>query len=419
MSTLPPAHRDPFAAVSRSFADGWRRVTYLFFEAPGSRVRNWFAWGLIVLLAGVTYNGPSNPGGGRGWKEKTFDMPGQLSHWTLGPGMVALVVAAIIAAVIVGLVLLYIASRFQLVLLEGVIAGEPRIRGVFRKTGGPGLSYFVLRLVVAFVSLVTIALAVVPWITTIKRLFRSGALNGGEIFGMILTVLLVVMPVILLVQLFSWWVYHFSLPYLWMRELGMGAALRRAWTATRANFGASVLFLLAFILAKIGATILGLVIVCVSCCAWIWPVGLIVLLAVATAHAPLAGIITVPLIVAAGFIVAWLISTVLAPIPVFFRAWSLAFVGGIDPTLVASAPAGPLPEPGPGPEVPGAAPPHEPPVPPVAPPYAPPEGEPSSYAPPRAEPPSYAPPGYDPPAPAEPPGPESPPPAPPKDPDVI
>ncbi len=358
MSTASPAPPDAFSLVSQSFSEGWRRMVFLMFRGPAARASNWFVWGFIVLIAGLL-------GGGGGFNFgdiSRHDRPGHvfdLPHHMLGPGLVAAVILGVALAVILMLIWMYLQARFRFVFVEGVIAGEPRIRGVFRRTRAAGLSYFLFRLVMLFVLLLALGLAALAWGGALIAMCAGRESPGpGTVAGLILTALLYVLPLLVLFAIIEWFVHHLVLPHMWLRSEGLGAAFRRAWSITKQHFGATLLLFVLQLVAHIVATAAVVCVVCLTCCVWIWPALAIAGLAVASAAAPVVLIVTAPLIIALALGLGWLFCTILSPIPVFFRAWSLAFIAGVDPTLnlgAAGAPAAPQAPKPPPPEVPPPA----------------------------------------------------------------
>ncbi len=350
MSTLPSGRPDATAAITNSFGEAWKRTKWLFF-GPGASLQRWFVWGLIILLAGQMGSGFNSGGNWRDGGAKSWDriVP------SIGPGMVTLIAVGAALLILVVLVFVYISCRFRFVLLEGVIAGEPKIRGVFRRTSAPGLSYFLTVLIAGWVSLIAIVLALLPGWPVLSAALHDRQPSGGAIALLVLSVLFLVLPMVIASALFSWWLYHFVLPYAWVREMPFKAALGQAWRTTRAHFGAMLLFLLLYIIAKIAAGMIVLVLFCVTCCAWIGPIALLAGLGAITAAAPIMAIVTVPLLILLGFGFAWLMASAFAPIPVFFRAWTLSFLSDIDPQLVPAAPS-PAPDVPPAPDAPSAPP---------------------------------------------------------------
>jgi hypothetical protein len=341
----------------------------LLFSGPKAGLAAWFLWGLIIFIAGLA---PLGGGSGGQWNptersEQMPDLPFQMPEF--GPALMTCALALVGVAVLVGLVWIYFQARFRFVLLEGVLTGEPRIRGVFGRTSEAGLGYFVFLLVLQLIKVGAILLAVLPHLGMIRSLIRGNEPNPMQLLGALLTALIVVVPVVLAVALVEWFAYHLALPYAWMRHEPFGAALLSAWAVVRARFGAVLLLLGGHIITGFVLSLIAMVVFfCCACCLWVPPFAAIVLLAVATSKFPVVMIVTIPLILALAALIGWLASTLLAPVPIFFRSWSLAFVTQIDPSIL--------------PQIAPPAPPPVPPPPPAAPEDPPPGGEPPLETPP-------------------------------------
>lgn len=363
MSIPPTQEPSATTAVTQSLTDGWRRMTTLLFTGPRASVKTWMQWGLIILISGVMSGGSGSlrwPGGDQGETPGLSDLgfkPPQI-----GPGLFSLIIGLVVVFVLVGLVWLYFQARFRLVLLDGVISGEPRIRGVFARTSEAGTGYFVFLLLTMFVILAALALALLPHIGTFRDLSQGSEPQLGQLLGILASVFLIVIPVVLVIGLADWFAYHLALPYVWLRGERFGTALRSAWELLKRRTGAVVLLLVLQFLFQIGLGIAGACVFCLACCLWIVPMAGIVGLAIWTTQVPVLMIVTIPVILALAAFVGWIQATLLAPIPIFFRAWSLAFVTGVDPSAMPRV----EPPPAPGPPEPDPLAPPAPPAPPYS-----------------------------------------------------
>lgn len=293
---------------------------------------NWIWWGLIVLLAGW---------GQGGMQDFRFTPSDEDPHWPTGlmktwdflrfrPG---LIIGGIALAVILVALFWFLRCSFRLVLLQGILAGRPRILGVFGRTVQPGLAYMAFE----FLMLLGIVILLLPllwaWWPILKAIFQGTQPGWDDIAGLVLATFGWGVPVALGSALVFWFVQDLVLPVLWRRNLGFWAALCAAGRFLNVHLAAVVLFLLARILLSIAGGILACCLVCLTCCFWIWPVMLIAGLGVGAAAFPPALILAIPLILGLAFLMSWGFATVTAPIPVFFRAWSYAFVRELDPGL--------------------------------------------------------------------------------------
>ncbi|UCF68678.1 MAG: hypothetical protein JSV80_05160 [Acidobacteriota bacterium] len=326
--TPPP---DSMSAVTSSATLAWHRMVELLFTGPNATLVNWIWWGLIIMLAGL-----GGGGGGDGlrgdWDGGEF--PGR-GRWDLPePGIIVAIVALVCLVFVLVLLWIFINSCFRFVLLDGVLSGEPRLRDVFSRSTGPGLQYFLLNIAVGLAAILAIGVPLLPfWLPLILRAGRHDVPVESLPLLIIPTVLWVAC-VAFAVGIFSLLVYDLVLPYAWIRSRGILSAMGDAMALVRSHPAAVLLFILARIIVGVVVT-LAICLLCVmTCCAWLIP-----LLAVygplvgASVAFPPALIFTVPLMIAAGILFAWVVSTITAPIPISYRSWSLAFVHLLDPTL--------------------------------------------------------------------------------------
>ena len=131
----------------------------------------------------------------------------------------------------------------------------------------------------------------------------------------------------------NWWVYDLVLPYAWLGRIGFRPGLERAWHLTQDRPEAVLAFLLMRILVGIAGAFAACIVACASCVVWIWPVLGMGAAAMVSVTYPLLWIVTGPVIFLLALATGWVMATVMAPIPLFYRAWSWAFVNRLDPTL--------------------------------------------------------------------------------------
>lgn len=333
---------DPLAPAVEALASGWRRVSWLLFRGPEARLENWIWWGLIALLAGAMGN---QWGTGGSWHDRDLFRPGARAAeasglpaetfsafesivWTL-----PLVATLVTIAILFALVVLYLRCRFRFVLLDGVLSGAPRIRQVFARTAGPGLAYFVFELLLAVAALVLLLpLAVIWW--PIAR----DALNGWtpEVGELVLPILFSVaygLPVGIALALAEWFAHDFVVPLAWAGGVPFWTGFRRAGGLFFSRLGPSLFFLLLRVLVGLVAVFAITFATCFSCCAWGWPLAVGVVAVIVIATFPVSAVILAPIALGAFFLAAWIVSIVILPIPLLFRAWSYAYVRALDPTL--------------------------------------------------------------------------------------
>lgn len=344
MSTAPRggySSIDAFTAVGESFSAGWRRMGWLLFTGPNVSLVNWLTWGLLLIVAA--------PGGGGGvgnpsgqWTNRVEEADFQRFVNQIEPWMVAAALAFVAFAVVFSIVWLYFQSRFRLLMLEGVQSGVPRIRGVFGRTGPDGLRYFLLEigLVVAFFLLAIPT--IVAWFPFVMNAIRGNIDSAAEMVIPILFTVFWLIPMGIALAVVRWWMYDLTLPYVVLGRHPFGEAMGRAWELTKARLGAVILlFISRFLVAALAyCCVMPIAVVC-TCLLWGPPAALAIPFVFITVKAPLAAIVTVPIVLVLGFVMTWIITTITAPIPVFFRSWSCAFVNQLDPELPLWAPMDP------------------------------------------------------------------------------
>lgn len=336
MSTYEPVPPPPGAldAVTGSLDRGWQRMLELMFTGPAATPVSWMMWGLLIVLSGLV-------GGSMNFSKfdngRFHDWPGNFGHglqatWVLAAALIGLFVFALL------IVWLYFRSRFRLVFLDAVLSGWPRIRGVFGRTAAKGGAYFFFEIALGAAALLFAVLPVVlVWLPVIAGLL-DGHEPGAEtvVWRLVLTALWVV-PLLLAAVLLDGFVYDLTLPYLWRRDRGFMEALNSSFQLFSRHTGACVLFLLARIVVAIVIGILVMMVCCMTCFVWLLPaVGFGVIgvgMAMATLAFPPLALVTIPIVLAVVLGAKWLVASITAPIYVFYRAWSFAFVSYLDPSV--------------------------------------------------------------------------------------
>lgn len=333
---------DPLAPVIDALSAGWRRMSWLLFQGPQARLENWIWWGLIALMAGSLGN---QWGSGGSWHDSDFFGSGSRAVeasgipsdtfsafesivWT-GP----LVAALVALAVVVGLILLYLRCRFRFVMLEGVLTGEPRIRGVFGRTAGPGLAYFLFELLLAIAALVLFLPLIVIWWPILRDAMNDWTPPVGELALPVLFTVAYGLPLAIAVGLAEWFAHDFVVPLVWTTGGGFWASFRRAGQLVFSRLGPSAFYLLLRVLLGLVGAFAITFATCFSCCVWVWPVALGVVAVVIIASFPVSAMLLAPIAAGAFFLAGWIISIVTLPIPLLFRAWSYEYVRTLDPAL--------------------------------------------------------------------------------------
>lgn len=362
---------DPLAPVIDALSSGWRRMSCLLFKGPQARLENWIWWGLIALMAGALGN---QWGTGGSWHDSDLFRSGSRAAEASGlppetfsafesiTWTVPLIATLAGIAVLLALALLYLRCRFRFVLLDGVLSGAPRIRGVYARTARPGLAYFVFELLLALAAIVLFLPLIVIWWPIVRDVFNGWTPEVGDLALPVLFSVAYGLPVGVALGLAEWFAHDFVVPLAWTTQAGFWSCFGRAGRLFFSRLGPSLFYLLLRVLVGLVAAFAITFATCFSCCAWVWPVALGVVAVIIIASFPVSAVILAPIALGAFFLAAWILSTAILPIPLLFRAWSYAYVRMLDPTLPDWNPDGTRSE-RPSPPIPSA---------PVPPPLAPP-----------------------------------------------
>jgi len=318
-------------AVGDALGAGWNRMVFVLFSGPGASPSAWALWGLILLIASTS--GSANFGSNWNIPTGDDDIPSLPSPEAIEPWMIAAGAAALAAVVVLAFVLAYFRARFRFVMLEGVRTGEPRIRTVFGATRREGGHYFLFQVVLSLAVMLLMAPLLIPWIPVIRAVLRGDVHPIEDAVLLIAGTVVWLLAVGIAAVLVDWWVYDLVLPYVWLSRIDFRSGLARAWRLTTARLDAILALLAMRFLLGVAGMCAGCALGCVSCVLWIWPALGIVAAVMASLAFPPLWLVAVPLILVLAIAGAWIMATVTAPIPLFFRAWSCAFVNRLDPSL--------------------------------------------------------------------------------------
>jgi len=305
-----------------------------------------FRLGTFLKIAAVAFF--AEMGGGF-----SFNIPGR-SHamHPLPPSFLAffLAFAVLLAFVslVIGLILFYIGSRLQLVLLELVATRYKFVAPLWRKYGSRTWRWIGLRLLLIFCML----LLLLPFIITAVVYFihhaqAMSSLNAGNPFAalvglhfaQILLFIAVAFIVLLVLSAIYMLVRDFALPFLALEDLGISHSLECLRALFAAEPGQFILYIVLRMVLGIVFTIAAEIAVFLVLLISLIPPGIVgVILWLSLRHAGTAG--TILLVASAIFggllYLGWAICMVLAfmgSLLTFFQAYALYFLGGRYPLL--------------------------------------------------------------------------------------
>ncbi len=356
MSTVPPpplSHTQPAAPSSAVEAimpaiEHVRKVLFSPFNW-----RKWAALAFVALLAGMMNGGSGGNVGGPG---DYGDGPGAAID-EVGEQAVQWVRAHLIETILAGialflfwlafiLVMLYISSVFRFIFVDSVITDQVQIRRQWRENRIEGAAFTWWRVGFFFVALLGLLVFVglpvgICVFMILQAVQTSGA--GGPIAGAIISGLLALVLFVLWVfvtALINAMTRDFVVPIMYLRRVGTMDAWREFWPILGGNkMGFVVYFLMKFVCA-IAAGIAGLLGLVVALVVAVIPIGLLagigyglVLLLQITVWSWWYLVPLVPIGLAVGFGLAYWVTCVLLPIPVFFQSYALKYLGFVQPDL--------------------------------------------------------------------------------------
>jgi hypothetical protein len=335
------------------------------------RFAQWARLAVVGLLAGEL-------GSSGGCNSHNFNLnqrPGAAHHfmdpgWSgIDPALLAgLIAVLVIAGLVLGIVLMYISSVMRFILFDSVMAKECHIREGWGRRQGPGLRYFLWKLIYLLVMLGGLTVLVgIPagfafaagWLKEPKEHLVPLVLGGILVFFALMIFVLALAVIFVLTK-------DFVVPQMALEDIGVIEAWQRLWWMIKAEKGGYAGYIGMKIVMAIGAgivvgiatLILGLIIVI--------PTALLSIVAIITGKT--AGLtwnaytitlaVVVGCVLLAGFL--YLIALISVPVIVFFPAYSIYFFAARYPALSAALyPAPPAPA---APQIqPGTSPPYEPP----------------------------------------------------------
>jgi hypothetical protein len=268
-----------------------------------------------------------------------------------------LIAVLVVAAFVVGILLMYISSVMRFILFDSVLAKECHIRQGWSRRQGPGWRYFLWKLLYSLVTLgVLIVLVGIPlglayavgWLTDPKQHLVPLVLGGIVLFFAFMIFVIVTAVIYVLTK-------DFVVPQMAFESIGAIEGWRRLWAMMKAEKGGYAGYIGMKIVLAIGAAIiLGIVAFIIALIILIPAAGVAVAAVLGGKAAGLGWTVaTISLAVVAGCVLLaiFLLVTSLISVPaiVFFPAYSMYFFAARYPALHAVLyPVPPAPQISPG-----------------------------------------------------------------------
>ena len=280
--------------------------------------------------------------------------------------LAVLIAVLVFAALVFGLIMMYVSSVMRFILFDSVLTGQCRIRQDWSRRQTPGWRYFLWKLlyILAVLGGVVLLLAIpaafafgIGWLREPKEHIVPLVFSGIFLFLVILLFAVAMTVIFVLTK-------DFVVPQMALENIGATEGWRRLWPMIKAETGSYAGYLGMKILMAIGAGIVvGIATLILGLIIAIPTIGLSILARLTGQSAGLtwnAYTITLAIIVGCVLVAIflYLVALISVPVVVFFPAYSIYFFAGRYRALSAALyPAPPIQPPIP----PFAAPPYEPP----------------------------------------------------------
>ena len=332
------------------------------------RFGQWVRLAVVGLLAGelgssggcnnFNFNLPRQPSNSRYFLEQSLP--------SIDPTLLAgLIVVLVVAALVLGIALLYVSSVMRFILFDSIVARECRIRQGWSRRQTPGWRYFLWQLlyllatIVGTVVLVGIPLGfafVVGWLKE-PRQHLLPLIAGGILLFLVVMIFYIACAVVYVLT------KDFVVPQMALENIDAIEGWRRLWAMLKAEKGGYAGYIGMKIVLAIGAAIVvGIATLILGLIIAIPTVGLALVAILTGKSAGLTwNVYTITVAVVVGSILLavflFLVALISVPVIVFFPAYSIYFFAARYPALSAvlypvPANVGPAPPPAEPPPLP-------------------------------------------------------------------
>lgn len=178
-------------------------------------------------------------------------------HFT--PHMVAAIVVLSALAIVLGLLICYLITRLRFAFFHCLIHNTKEIRPGWRLYGSQALRFFWMNVVVGICFLLLAALAVLPFVAGLWRLYRESRAGGHIDIGLALSLILPFIPVIVLLVLAAVFIdvvlRDWMLPHYALENATAGQAWAAVWARVSREKGPFFLYAVLRILLPIAAAV--------------------------------------------------------------------------------------------------------------------------------------------------------------------
>jgi hypothetical protein len=182
-----------------------------------------FRWGTFLklgLVAIITEGLGSNLRSSSHHHPSSGQGPMVRSPFNLPPEWIAAIVAAVLVTIVLSIVIFYLVTRLRFAFFHCLIHNTKEIRPGWWLYGAQAMRFFWLNVVVGFCFLLLLVLIALPFAAGFVRLFHETQRDGPFPFGLLLSLVLPLIPIIILLALAGvvtdlilrdWMLPHFAL----------------------------------------------------------------------------------------------------------------------------------------------------------------------------------------------------------------
>src|ERR1035438_6950835 len=235
---VPTPERSPMRAISAADAVSLAiQRTREFLFRP-------FTWGTYLklgLVAIITEGLGSNLNSSSHHNAPSGHGPMIHSPFDIPPGWVAAIAAVVLLGIVVSIFVFYLITRLRFAYFHCLIHNTKEIRPGWWIYRTQAMRFFWLNLAVGFCFLLVVVLIAIPFATGFWRLFQETR-NGGHLdFGLLLSLVLPLIPIILLLALAAVLtnlvLRDCMLPHIALDDASAGEAWSEAWARIMAEKG--------------------------------------------------------------------------------------------------------------------------------------------------------------------------------------
>lgn len=201
-----------------------------------------FRWGTFLklgLVAIITEGAWSNFHSSGHGGESAGHGPMVHSPFDLSPVQIAAIVAVLLVALFLSIVVFYLITRLRFAYFHCLVHNIKEIRPGWALYGAQAMRFFWLNVVVGICFLVVVAVVAIPFVAGFVRLFHESQAGGHPDFGLLLTLILPLIPIILLLALAGvvtdLILRDFVLPHFALEDATAGEAWSQAWARITAE----------------------------------------------------------------------------------------------------------------------------------------------------------------------------------------